>query len=200
MRERALRHVRGVLEQPDVAGHQRRRGEPEHLPEREVPGHDGQHRPERLVADEAAARRWCRTRFVGQQPFGVFGVVAAGRRRTSRLLPAPTLIGLPISVVMSLPKRFFSRSRISAAWSIRGARSAIGIRRHSRKVRAAFSRRRSISASVIASKVRRVSPVAGLILAIAMILFKHPGQSGDTPAVSVGARLRAASPECPRIG
>ena len=48
--QRRLRHVRRVLEQADVARHQRRRGEPDRLPEREVPRHDGQHRAERLVA------------------------------------------------------------------------------------------------------------------------------------------------------
>ena len=51
-RQRALRHVRRVLEQPDVARHQRGRGEAEHLPVREVPRHDRQHRAERLVAGE----------------------------------------------------------------------------------------------------------------------------------------------------
>src|SRR5215469_8252743 len=35
--QRALRHVRGVLENADVASHQRRRGEPDGLPERKVP-------------------------------------------------------------------------------------------------------------------------------------------------------------------
>ena len=51
-RERALGHVRRVLEQPHVAGHERRRGEAEDLPEGEVPGHDREHRPDRLVGDQ----------------------------------------------------------------------------------------------------------------------------------------------------
>ena len=42
-----------VLEEPDVAGHQGRGREPGHLPQRVVPRHDGQHRPQRLVGDEA---------------------------------------------------------------------------------------------------------------------------------------------------
>ena len=53
--QRALRHVRRVLQQHDVAGHQRRRGEPEHLPERKIPGHDREHGAHRLVANVAPA-------------------------------------------------------------------------------------------------------------------------------------------------
>ena len=55
-RQRALRHVRGVLEHRHVAGHQRRRGEAEDLPEGEVPRHHRQDRPHRLVADERLLR------------------------------------------------------------------------------------------------------------------------------------------------
>ena len=51
-RERAARHVAGVLQQRAVAGHQRRRGEAEHLPEGEIPRHDGEHDAERIVGDE----------------------------------------------------------------------------------------------------------------------------------------------------
>ena len=58
--DRGLGDVGGVLEQPDVAGHQGRRGEAHDLPQREVPGHDGQDRPERLVA--GVRRRWLRRR------------------------------------------------------------------------------------------------------------------------------------------
>ena len=50
--QRTLRHIRGVLEQSDISRHERGRGEAEHLPEGKVPGHDRQHRPDRLVADE----------------------------------------------------------------------------------------------------------------------------------------------------
>jgi hypothetical protein len=56
-RERALRHVRRVLEQPDVAGGERGRGEAHHLPEREVPRHHGEHHAERVVAHAAHALR-----------------------------------------------------------------------------------------------------------------------------------------------
>src|SRR5215211_5808432 len=48
----ALRHVGGVLQEDDVAGHERRGGVPEDLPEREVPRHDGEYGTQRLVADE----------------------------------------------------------------------------------------------------------------------------------------------------
>ena len=37
-RERALGDVRGVLEEADVAGHQRRRGKADHLPEGKFQG------------------------------------------------------------------------------------------------------------------------------------------------------------------
>ncbi len=53
-RERDTGDVRGVLEQSGVAGHQRRGGEAEHLPEGEVPRHDRQHGAQWLVADPAA--------------------------------------------------------------------------------------------------------------------------------------------------
>ncbi len=51
--ERRLRHVRGVLQDADVARHERRRGEAQHLPEREVPRHHRQHAAERVIAHEA---------------------------------------------------------------------------------------------------------------------------------------------------
>src|SRR5207249_612465 len=47
--------VGGVLEDGDVAGHQRGCGEAEDLPEGKVPGHDGQDRAEGFVADVGAA-------------------------------------------------------------------------------------------------------------------------------------------------
>ena len=40
-----------MFQQSDVTGHQRRRGKSKHLPERKIPGHDRQHRPERLILD-----------------------------------------------------------------------------------------------------------------------------------------------------
>ena len=85
--QRALRDVRRVLEQHDVAGHQRRRGEAEHLPEGKVPRHHGEDRPERLVPDEALGGRALH-RFVGEHPRGVLGVEAAAPRALGRFLAA----------------------------------------------------------------------------------------------------------------
>ncbi len=50
--ERRAGHVAGVLEHGAVAGHERRRGEAEDLPEREVPRHHREHDAERVVGDE----------------------------------------------------------------------------------------------------------------------------------------------------
>jgi hypothetical protein len=50
-RQRALGDAGGVLEQRHVPRGQRRRSEPHHLPEREVPGHHCQDGAERLVPD-----------------------------------------------------------------------------------------------------------------------------------------------------
>lgn len=84
-RQRALRHVAGVLEKANVAGHERGRGEPKHLPEREVPRHDREHRSERIEPHVAAAgvdRRLDRL----QQFFAVGRVVAADARAFSHLV------------------------------------------------------------------------------------------------------------------
>jgi hypothetical protein len=52
--ERRLRHVRRVLQNACVAGHQGRCGEAHDLPERVVPRHHGQHHTERLIAGVGA--------------------------------------------------------------------------------------------------------------------------------------------------
>jgi hypothetical protein len=54
-RQGAPGHIRGVLEEAGVAGHEGRRREAKDLPEGEVPGHDGEHHPEGIVADVALA-------------------------------------------------------------------------------------------------------------------------------------------------
>src|SRR5262249_48226048 len=54
--KRAPRHVGGVLEDAGVAGHERRRGEAEHLPEGEVPGHHREDHPQRVEPDIALLR------------------------------------------------------------------------------------------------------------------------------------------------
>ena len=82
--ESALRDVRCVLEQSDVAGHQRRRGETEHLPERKIPRHDRQHDAQRLESDPRLPV-FDFHRLVGEEPPGVLRVVPARRSRISRL-------------------------------------------------------------------------------------------------------------------
>ena len=84
-----LRHVRCVLQQPDVAGHQGGGGEAHHLPEREIPRHDGQDRPERLIADVGVlgAHSAGVARLVGEVPGGVLGVIPAGAGALGDLLP-----------------------------------------------------------------------------------------------------------------
>ena len=75
----ALGYVGGMFQDPHVAGHQRRRGEAEDLPEGKIPRHHGQHRSDGLklqVACAGAGVQW----FVRQQSLAVFGVVAAGQR------------------------------------------------------------------------------------------------------------------------
>ncbi len=68
-----LRHVRGVLEQADVADHERRRGEADDLPHGEVPGHD---RPAPRRSAGSARTDFERRggdRLVGQQRLAVLG-------------------------------------------------------------------------------------------------------------------------------
>ena len=73
--ERALGDVGGVLEQADVAGHERGREEAEDLPEGEVPGHDGEDDAERVPADVGVV--FGGDGFGGEDAGGVVGVVAA---------------------------------------------------------------------------------------------------------------------------
>ena len=75
-REGTLRDVGGVLEQADVAGHERGSEEAEDLPEGEVPGHDGEDDAEGVVADVALGVLGGDA-FGGEDAGGVVGVVAA---------------------------------------------------------------------------------------------------------------------------
>ena len=65
-----------MLHDRGVPGHERRRGEPDDLPEREVPRHDGEDHPERLERDDAPAGVRL-DRLVGEIPRGVLGKVLA---------------------------------------------------------------------------------------------------------------------------
>ena len=70
-----------MLEQADVAGHQRGREKTEDLPEGEVPGHDGEHDAERVPANEGVVGS--DVDGLGREDAGgVVGVVAAGAWRT----------------------------------------------------------------------------------------------------------------------
>ena len=66
-----------MLEQADVAGHESGSGEADDLPERIVPGHDGEDGADGTVADEAFFGAGFDD-FVGEYLFGVLGVIAAG--------------------------------------------------------------------------------------------------------------------------
>ena len=79
----ALRNVGRVLQQADIAGHQARRDEAEHLPERKVPGHDGEDDADGLIMDVT----FCGgggDGLVGNKTRRIFGIVAA---RGQRIFP-----------------------------------------------------------------------------------------------------------------
>ena len=77
--ERAPRHVGRVLQDPRIPGYERWRRESEHLPEREIPGHDREHRSERFELD-VAARCVTRAWLLGEEGCGLLGVVLARPR------------------------------------------------------------------------------------------------------------------------
>ena len=66
-----------MLQQPGVACGERGGREAKDLPEGEIPGHDGQHGSEWLVAHETAGGVGG-DRFISEQSLTIFGVVAAG--------------------------------------------------------------------------------------------------------------------------
>ena len=75
--KRALRHVRGMLQQADITRHQGRSGKADHLPERKIPRHHCQYRPDGQISNKTLLRSRV-DHFVGQKPLGVLGVVPAG--------------------------------------------------------------------------------------------------------------------------
>ncbi len=75
-RQGTLRHVGCVLQEADVAGHERGGEETEDLPEGEVPGHDGEDDAEGVVADVAIFL----LRAVGLLGDDALGSEDAGRR------------------------------------------------------------------------------------------------------------------------
>ena len=75
-RQGALRNVRRVFEQADIARHQRRRGETEHLPEGKIPRHDREHGADWLVT-HITAPRVGRNALIGEKALGVLRVESA---------------------------------------------------------------------------------------------------------------------------
>src|SRR5208282_5255951 len=75
-RQGTLRNIRSVLEQPDVAGHERRSSEANHLPERKVPRHDGENGADRPVANKTFLGPGIKY-FICQKAFSILSVVAA---------------------------------------------------------------------------------------------------------------------------
>ena len=106
--------LEACLSSPTLPAISAGRGEAEHLPERKIPRHHRQHRPDGLVADEAAPAAGIH-RLVGQQPLAVLRVVAAAGGAFGRFGARGRRWVLPISSVMMRPRRSFSASRISAA-------------------------------------------------------------------------------------
>ncbi len=156
------RHVRGVLEQARVAGHQRRGGEAEHLPEGEVPGHHRQHETERLEGHVA--------------PRGVRSARARAARKRSRVLgvvvaAAGALVGLGAALGQRLAhlERHQARQlvpplaqqRAGAPQRPRRARRTSSAPRLERRAAAAPSA--AATSSGVASSYSRIgSPLAGL--------------------------------------
>ena len=95
--ESAARHVGGMLEQPHVARHQGRSGKAHQLPEREVPRHHREDRPQRQVADVALVGIGLDL-LVGEKAGAVFCEIAAGpgaflRFRHGRLVGLAHFLG-----------------------------------------------------------------------------------------------------------
>ena len=94
--ERGLGHVRGVLEEGDVAGHEGRRREPDDLPEREVPRHDGEHGSEGLIGHKGSLLGGCgRDGLVGEHASAVLGVVAQAGGTLGDLVASPARSACP---------------------------------------------------------------------------------------------------------
>ena len=121
--ERGLGHVAGVLEQADVARHERRGGEPHRLPQREVPRHDRQDDAERLVHDVGLGR--------ARPPRRPCARARASRGRARRTSAGPSRTWRP----RPSPRRASCPSR----WS--SARRRSRCRRRARPPRPAASRR-----------------------------------------------------------
>src|ERR1043166_2404392 len=62
-----------MLQQTDIASHQRRRSKSKHLPEREIPRHNGEYRAQRFIMDITPGRvRLCR--LILKEPLRILGI------------------------------------------------------------------------------------------------------------------------------
>src|SRR6185437_14152952 len=103
-------------------------------------------------------------------------------------------MGLPISMAIVSACARRSASRISAARRIAPARSAKLVRRCRRNAAAARSIFRSSSSSPSGANVWSVSPVAGLIVAIAMVSSSCLVAVPKYPALAGAGKPRASPP------
>src|SRR6478736_6385738 len=94
---------------------------------------------------------------------------------------------LPISVVITRAVSSHAASSASAAACIHRARSSKVVRRYVIAVAAARAMHSSTSASVNASKVFSISPVAGFVVAIAMTTLYHLRATEKPPGPPTGA-------------
>src|SRR5712672_2694189 len=75
-RQGALRNIRGMFQQSDVARHKRRSGKAKYLPERKIPWHDGQNGSDGKITYETFLGPGFDD-FVGEEALGIIGVIAA---------------------------------------------------------------------------------------------------------------------------
>ena len=159
-RERAARHVRRVLQQPAVAGHQRRRREAEDLPEREVPRHHREHDAERLEGDEAL-RGLGRDRLAATSSARRAPRSSRRRTRTSRPRPGPGRAACPSRRPSAARARRASSRRSAAARRITEARASKLVRRQESNAATPAASAACTSVSVASGYSRTREPVRG---------------------------------------
>src|SRR6266404_1337062 len=84
-RERALRDVRSMFQQTNIARHQGRRRESKYLPERKIPRHDCEHDTERLITNKTPGGVRLGD-FIREVPLSILGIVATNPRALFCLL------------------------------------------------------------------------------------------------------------------
>jgi hypothetical protein len=125
-----------MLEHAAVARHQARRGEAEHLPEREVPRHHREHDAERIEVDEGLLRALDRHRLAREVARGVLGEVLA---RAGALVDLGEAVGHGLAHLLGHQggELGAARTQHAAALRMQAARSAKLARRQSRCARPA---------------------------------------------------------------